>query len=92
MPRSPNGSRPTNASAVKTTLAAGDFAFLLGLEAAIDGALDGHRPGESFVYGIHQEMPAGVAEALEARYRAAGWSEARVKPGETGAHVVVLVP
>jgi hypothetical protein len=92
MPRSPNGSRSTDVTAVTTTLAASDFAFLLGVEAAIDRALDGHRPGESFVYGIHQEMPAGVAEALEARYRAAGWAEARVKRGETGAHLVVLVP
>lgn len=69
-----------------------DFAFLRGLEAAIDRALEGHRPGESFVYGIHQELSDDVAGALEARYRAAGWREVRIRPGETGAHILVLVP
>lgn len=58
----------------------------------MDRALEGHREGESFVYGIHQELPAPVAEALRTRYRAAGWREVRVNQGETGAHTLVLIP
>lgn len=92
MVRPPKNSRQTGVSGAKTALGADDFAFLLGLEAAIDRALDGHRPGESFVYGIHQEISAPVVEALQARYEGAGWSEVRVRRGETGAHTVVLIP
>lgn len=44
------------------------------------------------MYGIHQELPEEVAGALEVRYRAAGWSEVRIRRGETGAHTLVLVP
>lgn len=92
MARGPSGSRSTDVSGVVTTLSASDFAFLSGIEAAIDRALENHRAGETFVYGVHQEMPAGVPEALAARYRAAGWSNATVKKGETGAHNIVLNP
>jgi hypothetical protein len=44
------------------------------------------------VYGIHQELSRPIAEALEVRYRAAGWREVRLNRGETGAHTLVLVP
>lgn len=92
MARGPSGTRSTDAAGVVTTLSATDFAFLSGIEAAIDRALENHRAGDTFVYGIHQEMPAGVPEALAARYRAAGWGDATVKQSETGAYMVVLNP
>lgn len=66
--------------------------FARGLEGIIDRALQRHRPGESFVYGIHQELDPPVADLLVRRYTAAGWSEARLKPGLTGAPTLVLVP
>jgi hypothetical protein len=92
MPRPPSGSGPTGVTGAVTTLTADDFAFLRGIEAAIDRALEGHRAGETFVYGIHQEMPVDVPRALADRYRSAGWSEVTVKPGETGGHTVVMIP
>lgn len=92
MPRPPTGSGRTGVDGAAVALTVDDFAFLRGLEAAIDRALVNHREGESFVYGIHQELSRPVAEALEVRYRAAGWREVRVKRGETGAQTLVLVP
>lgn len=92
MPRSPTGSRETGISKATTTLGVDDFMFLQGIEAGIDRALERHRPGESFVYGIHQELSEPIASALCARYRAVGWSDVRVRQGETGAHTIVLIP
>lgn len=66
--------------------------FLRGLEGIIDRALERHRPGESFVYGIYQELDPPVADFLVRRYRAAGWGEVKLKPGLTGAPSLVLVP
>lgn len=69
-----------------------DLAFATGLEKIIDRAMARLAPGERFVYGIHQALPAGVADHLVRRYRAAGWSEVRLKAGETGAYLLVLEP
>lgn len=44
------------------------------------------------MYGIHQELPEPVAGALVERYRAAGWSDVRLRRGETGAYTLVLIP
>lgn len=73
-------------------LGAEEVAFVLGLEGVIDRALRGVRPGERFVYGIHQELAAPLARCLEQRYLEAGWAEARVLPGATGAATLVLAP
>ena len=73
-------------------LDAEQIAFLRGLEGIIDRALGGHRPGESFVYGIYQELDPPVVEFLVRRYRTAGWAEVKVNAGMTGAHMLVLIP
>ena len=66
--------------------------FLEGMEGVIDRALRTQPPGETFVYGVHQDVEAAVLEVLVRRYREAGWSEARIKPVLTGAFTLILVP
>jgi hypothetical protein len=73
-------------------LSAEDAAFVQGLEGVIDRALRGVRPGERFVYGIHQELAPAIAECVVRRYLAAGWAEATILPGATGAATLVLAP
>jgi hypothetical protein len=73
-------------------LSAEEAAFVQGLEGVIDRALRGVRPGERFVYGIHQELPAPIAACVVRRYLAAGWAEATILPGATGAATLVLAP
>jgi hypothetical protein len=80
------------ASAPCEELSAEEAAFVQGLEGVIDRALRGVRPGERFVYGIHQELAAPIARCVERRYLEAGWAEARVLPGATGAATLVLAP
>ena len=63
-----------------------------GLEKIIDRTLEGHRRGEPFVYGIHQALEPRVADCLLRRYREAGWAEAEIIPGATGAATLVLSP
>ena len=65
-------------------LDAEEAAFVQGLEGVIDRALRGVRPGERFVYGIHQALEPRVADCLLRRYREAGWAEAEIIPGATG--------
>ena len=67
-------------------------AFVQGLEGVIDRALRGLRPGERFVNGIHQALEPRVADCLLRRYREAGWAEAEIIPGATGAATLVLSP
>ncbi len=64
--------------------------FVSGLEGVIDRALQNHPPGERFVFGIHQALSPSIERCLLARYRTAGWGEARVIPGATGAATLVL--
>lgn len=66
--------------------------FLRGLEGILDRALSGHRPGESFVYGIYQELEPAVVDFLVRRYTAAGWGEVKLKEGLTGAFTLILIP
>ena len=66
--------------------------FVDGLEGVVDRALQNHRPGERFLFGIHQALPADVERCLIDRYRAAGWGDVRVVPGATGAATLVLAP
>ena len=73
-------------------LSAEERAFVQGLEGVIDRALRGVRAGERFVYGIHQELDPRLADCLLRRYREAGWAEAEVFPGATGAATLVLAP
>ena len=80
------------ASAPCAELTAEEAAFVRGLEGMIDRALRGVRPGERFVYGIHQELTAPIARCVERRYLDAGWAEARVLSGATGASTLVLAP
>lgn len=75
-----------------TSLGEDELRLASGLEKIIDRAMDSHRWGDPFVYGIHQELTPGIAELIARRYRAAGWSEAAVREGETGAYVLVLHP
>lgn len=69
-----------------------DGVFVNALESIIDRALKRHPRGERFVYGIHQEIDPAVAEVIERRYREVGWSKVTVRPGATGAYLVVLTP
>ncbi len=73
-------------------LSAEEAAFAQGLEGIIDRALRGVRPGERFVYGIHQALPERISECVVRRYLAAGWAEAIILPGATGAATLVLAP
>lgn len=73
-------------------LAAEEMAFVQGLEGVIDRALRGVPRGERFVYGIHQELAPAIGECLVRRYLEAGWREARILPGATGAATLVLAP
>lgn len=85
----PGGTAPTPLPPSDDEEAAG---FLRGLEGIIDRALRNHPPGDTFVYGIHQDIAAEQLEPLLERYRAAGWGEAKLRPGLTGAVLLVLVP
>jgi hypothetical protein len=82
----------TGSAAACAELDAEEAAFVAGLEGVIDRALRGLRPGERFVYGIHQELAPRIADCLLRRYREAGWGEARILPGATGAATLVLAP
>jgi hypothetical protein len=73
-------------------LGADERAFVQGLEGVIDRALRGIRPGERFVYGIHQALEPRIADCLLRRYREAGWADAEILPGATGAATLVLAP
>lgn len=66
--------------------------FLRGMEGILDRELSRHPRGESFVFGIYQELDAPTMDFLVRRYTAAGWSEVLLRPGLTGAHTLVLVP
>jgi hypothetical protein len=70
----------------------GERGLAHGLERIIDRSLQRHRPGERFVYGIHQSLSPRLIATLESRYRAAGWREATVREGATGAFVLILAP
>ena len=67
-----------------------DLALADGLAAVIDRALARHPAGETFVYGIHQELSPAALEHLRARYLEAGWREVALREGATGAHLLVL--
>lgn len=66
--------------------------FVRGLEGTIDRALERHPRGETFLYGIHQELDAATGALLVERYRAAGWSEVHLREGLTGAFNLILIP
>lgn len=63
-----------------------------GLAAVIDRALARHPAGETFVYGIHQQIGPAAMERLRARFTAAGWSRVSLREGATGAYLLVLSP
>lgn len=67
-------------------------AFVRGLEGTIDRALLRHPRGETFLYGIHQELDPRMAALLVERYRAAGWSAVELREGLTGAYNLILIP
>ena len=90
MAMGPGGSALETAPCAELT--AEEAAFVQGLEGIIDRALHGVRPGERFVYGIHQALPDRISDCVLRRYRAAGWTEATILPGVTGAATLVLAP
>lgn len=63
-----------------------------GLGGVIDRVLERHPPGETFVYGIHQHVGAGVLARLRQRYLDAGWREVEAREGATGGHLLILRP
>ena len=67
-----------------------DIALADGLAAVIDRALLRHPAGETFVYGIHQELSPTALDHLRQRYTAAGWREVNLRTGATGSHLLVL--
>lgn len=69
-----------------------EAALANGLAGVIDRALARHPPDETFVYGIHQQVAAGVLERLRQHYAAAGWSRVTLREGATGAYLLVLTP
>lgn len=68
-----------------------EFELTLGLEKIIDRAMDSHRRGDPFVYGIHQVLSPRMIGSLTRRYREAG-GEAWIREGATGAFMLVLHP
>jgi hypothetical protein len=90
MARGPEGDLPEGTACAG--LSADEQAFLTGFEGVLDRALVRLRPGERFVFGVHQELPAAVAECLVQRYRAAGWTGVELIPGETGGCTLLLEP
>jgi hypothetical protein len=69
-----------------------EFELTLGLEKIIDRMMDSHRRGDSFVYGIHQALSPRMIESLARRYHEAGWGDAWIREGATGAYMLVLHP
>ena len=69
-----------------------EFDLACGLEKVIDDVMKNHRPGDSFVYGIGQAVSPRMSAVLCERYRAAGWSEARIREHPSGACMLVLTP
>jgi hypothetical protein len=93
MARGPDGfSLPTGLQPETEKLNRMEFGLASGLEQVIDSVLRGHRHGTRFVYGIHQALSPGMMRALERRYRETGWMKAVIRPGETGASMMILSP
>lgn len=90
MARGPDGTVAPSLTCDELT--AEERGFAAGLEGVIDRALQRLPRGDRFVYGIHQGLPAGVADCIVRRYLAAGWSVARITPGATGASTLLLDP
>jgi hypothetical protein len=67
-----------------------DLSLADGLAAVIDRALARHPAGETFVYGIHQELSPSALERLRERYLAAGWGDVSLREGATGSYLLVL--
>ena len=67
-----------------------DPSFADGLAAVIDRALARHPAGETFVYGIHQELSPEALDRLRERYQADGWREVSLRAGATGSYLLVL--
>lgn len=63
-----------------------------GLAGVIDRALTRHPRGDTFVYGIHQEISPAVVERLRQRYVSSGWSRVTLRAGATGAYMLILTP
>lgn len=66
--------------------------FLLGIEKILDAAMETLPAGDVFLYGINQSLSPGMVEALTRRYLAAGWADAEIVEGETGAFEIYLRP
>lgn len=88
----PGGEQLPRSGEPEPELSGEDADFARGLESIIDRALKRHPAGDRFVYGIHQELNPSVAEHIRRRYRAVGWSEVTIKPGATGAYLLILTP
>lgn len=69
-----------------------DVALADGLAGVIDRVLERHPAGETFVYGIHQQVGSGTLARLRERYLAAGWGRVEVREGATGGHLLILSP
>jgi hypothetical protein len=54
--------------------------------------LERHPHGDTFLYGIHQELSPEMTEAIVRRYRDAGWSHAVLRAGTAGAQLLILRP
>ena len=76
----------------ETTLPPPEDGFVRGLEGTIDRALLRHPRGETFLYGILQELDPRAAALLVERYRVAGWGEVALREGLTGAYNLLLIP
>jgi hypothetical protein len=91
MARGPDG-RMLPEGVADSSLEGEDGIFAASLERIVDQALVRHPAGGRFMYGIHQDLPPGVAELLSKRYRSVGWREVAIRPGATGAHILLLTP
>jgi hypothetical protein len=92
MARGPDGrSHAAELDAAAEGLNRMEYEMAFGLERIIDRTLERHRGGP-FVYGIHQALSPRMIASLARRYREAGWSEASIQEGATGAYLLVLRP
>jgi hypothetical protein len=91
MARGPDGTLREPAAA-EPALDGDEAAFAAALERIVDRALERHPAGSRFVYGIHQELTPATGRLLAERYRSAGWRDVTLRPGATGAYLLVLTP
>ena len=92
MARGPDGTTQLPPLDERAGLNPAELGFTHALERIVDRAMHTLRPGQPFVYGIHQSLSPGMIAVLEQRYREAGWGDVSLEASGTGAYMLVLRP